>query len=106
MLQTLRAFWQDQRGMALILVAILLPVIIGFSLLVIDMSRANTLHNDLQKAADAFALAAAVELSWARADDHSPPAERQIPLLLPERVAGVQRYQHALHVEHSNRRRS
>jgi Flp pilus assembly protein TadG len=73
MLQTLRAFWQDQRGMALILVAILLPVIIGFSLLVIDMSRANTLHNDLQKAADAFALAAAAELdrstgSWARAE--------------------------------------
>jgi hypothetical protein len=59
--------------MALILVAIMLPVIIGFSLLVIDMSRANTLHNDLQKAADAFALAAAAELdgatgSWARAE--------------------------------------
>ncbi|PSJ57643.1 pilus assembly protein TadG-related protein [Pseudaminobacter soli (ex Li et al. 2025)] len=73
MLQTLRAFWQDQRGIALILVAIMLPVIIGFSLLVIDMSRANTLHNDLQKAADAFALAAAAELdrssgSWARAE--------------------------------------
>ncbi|MEP9395930.1 pilus assembly protein TadG-related protein [Mesorhizobium sp. KR2-14] len=62
MLRTLQAFWRDQSGIALILVAIMLPVIIGFSLLVIDMSRANTLHNDLQKAADAFALAAAAEL--------------------------------------------
>ena len=62
MLRTLRAFWHDQRGVALILVSIMLPAIIGFSLLVIDMSRANNLHNDLQKAADAFALAAAAEL--------------------------------------------
>ena len=73
MLRTIQAFWRDQSGIALILVAIMLPVIIGFSLLVIDMSRANTLHNDLQKAADAFALAAAAELdgqsgAWARAE--------------------------------------
>jgi bifunctional non-homologous end joining protein LigD len=27
----------------------MLPAIIGFSVLVIDMSRANNLHNDLQK---------------------------------------------------------
>ncbi|MER9295237.1 pilus assembly protein TadG-related protein [Mesorhizobium sp. M0621] len=51
----------------MILVAIMLPVIIGFALLVIDMSRANSLHNDLQKGADAFALAAAAELDG-RAD--------------------------------------
>src|SRR5438067_36221 len=62
MLGTIRAFWNDQRGIAMILVAIMLPVIIGFALLVIDMSRANSLHNDLQKGADAFALAAAAEL--------------------------------------------
>ncbi|MER8464080.1 pilus assembly protein TadG-related protein [Mesorhizobium sp. M1396] len=62
MLGTIRAFWNDQRGVAMILVAIMLPVIIGFALLVIDMSRANSLHNDLQKGADAFALAAAAEL--------------------------------------------
>ncbi|CAN7252416.1 pilus assembly protein TadG-related protein [Aminobacter aminovorans] len=73
MLRTLRAFWQDQRGIALILVSIMLPAIIGLSLLVIDMSRASTLHNDLQKAADSFALAAAAELdgsagAWARAE--------------------------------------
>lgn len=73
MLRTIRAFWQDQRGVALILVSITLPAIIGFSLLTIDMSRVNNLHNDLQKGADAFALAAAAELdgsigSWARAE--------------------------------------
>jgi Flp pilus assembly protein TadG len=73
MLGTIRAFWHDQRGVALILVSIMLPAIIGFSLLAIDSSRLNNLHNDLQKAADAFALAGAAELdgstgSWARAE--------------------------------------
>ncbi|MDX8526633.1 pilus assembly protein TadG-related protein [Mesorhizobium sp. MSK_1335] len=73
MLRTIREFWDDQRGIAMILVAIMLPVIVGFALLAIDMSRANNLHNDLQKATDAFALAGAAELdgstgSWARAE--------------------------------------
>lgn len=73
MLRTIRAFWHDQRGIALILVSVMLPAIIGFSLLAIDMSRVNNLHNDLQKAADAFALAGAAELdgstgAWGRAE--------------------------------------
>lgn len=73
MLRTIRAFWHDQRGIALILVSITLPAIIGFSLLAIDMSRVNNMHNDLQKAADAFALAGAAELdgttgAWGRAE--------------------------------------
>lgn len=46
----------------MILVAIMIPVLIGFSLLAIDMSRVNSLHNDLQKGIDAMALAAAAEL--------------------------------------------
>ncbi|RWA62029.1 pilus assembly protein TadG-related protein [Mesorhizobium sp.] len=62
MLRTIRAFWHEQRGIALILVSIMLPAIIGLSVLAIDMSRANNLHNDLQKGADAMALAAAAEL--------------------------------------------
>lgn len=62
MLGTIRAFWNDQRGIAMILVAIMLPVLVGFALLAIDMSRANGLHNDLQKGVDALALAAAAEL--------------------------------------------
>ncbi|RUU21386.1 pilus assembly protein [Mesorhizobium sp. M7A.T.Ca.TU.009.01.3.2] len=67
MLGTIRAFWKDQRGVAMILVAIMLPVLIGFALLAIDMSRANGLHNDLQKGVDALALATAAELDG-RAD--------------------------------------
>ncbi|TPJ89762.1 hypothetical protein FJ434_10120 [Mesorhizobium sp. B2-5-13] len=62
MLGTIRAFWNDQRGVAMILVAIMLPVLIGFALLAIDMSRAYGLHNDLQKGVDALALATAAEL--------------------------------------------
>jgi Flp pilus assembly protein TadG len=62
MLRVLRNFWNDQRGIALILVSITLPALIGFSLLAIDMSRVNNLHNDLQKGADALALATAAEL--------------------------------------------
>ncbi|MDX8496393.1 pilus assembly protein TadG-related protein [Mesorhizobium sp. VK22B] len=74
MLRTIRAFWHDQRGIALILVSIMLPAIIGFSLLAIDMSRMNNLHNDLQKGTDALALAAAAELNgrsdaWTRAEN-------------------------------------
>jgi Flp pilus assembly protein TadG len=58
----LKRFFFDEEGVALILVAIMLPVIIGFAVLAIDMSRVNNLHNDLQKGADAFALAGAAEL--------------------------------------------
>ena len=46
--ETFRRFRHDERGVALILVTIMLPVIVGFALLAIDMSRVNNLHNDLQ----------------------------------------------------------
>lgn len=73
MLGTIREFWNDQRGIAMILVAIMLPVLIGFAVLALDMSRANGLHNDLQKGVDALALAGAAELdgnsdAWTRAE--------------------------------------
>ncbi len=70
MLRVVNRFWRDERGIALILVSIMLPAIVGFALLAIDMSRANNLHNDLQKAADAFALAAAAELDG-QSDAHT-----------------------------------
>ncbi|MGT2466642.1 pilus assembly protein TadG-related protein [Mesorhizobium atlanticum] len=52
----------------------MLPAIMGLSLLAIDMSRMNNLHNDLQKGTDALALAAAAELNgrsdaWTRAEN-------------------------------------
>lgn len=58
----IKGLLQSEDGVSLILVTITLPVIIGFALLVIDGSRAYSLHNDLQKGADALALAAAAEL--------------------------------------------
>ena len=67
MLGAIRAFWNDQRGVAMIFVAIMFPVLIGFSVLAIDMARLNGLHNDLQKGIDALALATASELDG-RAD--------------------------------------
>lgn len=62
MRRILREFWNDQRGIAMLLVAIMLPVLIGFSLLAFDMSRATGLQQQLQKGVDAIALAAAAEL--------------------------------------------
>lgn len=74
MLRIIRAFWHDQSGLALVLASVMLPAIIGLSLLAIDMSRMNNLDNDLQKGTDALALAAAAELNgrsdaWTRAEN-------------------------------------
>lgn len=80
MLGTIRAFWKDQRGIALILVSITLPAIIGFSLLVIDTSRVNNMHFDLQKGADAFSLAGAAELDGS--SDSIVRADRAIQTLV------------------------
>lgn len=56
------AFQADQSGIALIYVTVALPVIIGFSLLAIDVGRLSTLQSTLQHGADALALAGAGEL--------------------------------------------
>ena len=62
------AFHADNSGIAVIYVAVALPVIIGFSLLAIDVGRLSTLQSSLQHGADALALAGAGEL------DRSPNA--------------------------------
>jgi Flp pilus assembly protein TadG len=79
-LSLLDRFVDDERGSALILVTVMLPVLVGFSLLAIDMSRVNNLHNDLQKAADAFALEAAAELDGR--DDAHERADRALAYLV------------------------
>jgi Flp pilus assembly protein TadG len=84
MLGTIREFWRDQRGVAMILVAIMLPVLIGFSVLAVDMSRLNGLHNDLQKGVDALALAAAAELDGR--SDSITRANRAIDNLLTNKT--------------------
>lgn len=57
-----RSFASDERGSVLVFVSIMLPVLIGFALLAIDMARVNALHFDLQGGVDALALAGAAEL--------------------------------------------
>ena len=82
----LEKFVDDERGAALILVTVMLPVLVGFSLLAIDMSRVNNLQNDLQKASDAFALAAAAEL------DGQPDAEDRAERALLNLVQNSSRF--------------
>lgn len=67
-----RVFTQE-RGAALIYVTLTLPVLVGLGLLAVDGARVFNLGTELQKGADALALAAAAELdgragAQARAD--------------------------------------
>ncbi len=55
-------FWKDRRGYVIALTLIAMPMLLGFSLLVIDVGRSSNLHTDLQNAVDAMALAGAREL--------------------------------------------
>ena len=55
-------FWNDHRGYVIALTVIAMPLLLGFSLLVIDVGRSGNLHTDLQNAVDAMALTAAREL--------------------------------------------
>ena len=50
---------RDQTGVTIILVAILMFVFLGIAALVIDLSNIYVVHNELQNAADAGALAGA-----------------------------------------------
>ena len=65
-LQSLKSLWhkfqKDESGIALIYITAALPVIIGFSLLAIDVGRLATLQSTLQHGTDALALAGAGEL--------------------------------------------
>jgi Flp pilus assembly protein TadG len=60
--RVVRRFRGDESGIALIYATIALPVIIGFGLLAIDVSRLWSLQSSLQHGADALALAGAGEL--------------------------------------------
>jgi hypothetical protein len=57
-----RRFSGDESGYVTALTLISMPLLLGFSLMVIDVSRGNNLHTDLQNAVDAIALAGAREL--------------------------------------------
>lgn len=57
-----KRFLDDNRGYVIALTLISMPMLLGFSLLVIDVGRTGNLHTDLQNAVDAMALAGAREL--------------------------------------------
>ena len=58
-----KSFWNDTSGIVLPYVAIMLPVIVGLSLLAIDGARYMSMQTQMQAAADALALAGARELN-------------------------------------------
>jgi hypothetical protein len=60
--KAIKRFLDDNRGYVIALTLISMPMLLGFSLLVIDVGRGNNLHTDLQNAVDALALAGAREL--------------------------------------------
>lgn len=60
--KAIKSFWNDRRGYVIALTLISMPLLLGFSLLVIDVGRTGNLHTDLQNAVDAMALAGAREL--------------------------------------------
>lgn len=72
-------FWNDHRGYVIALTLIAMPLLLGFSLLVIDVGRSSNLHTDLQNAVDAMALAGARELDGR--DDAIERAEAAIKKL-------------------------
>ena len=57
-----RSFWQDTDGIILPYVTVMLVVIVGTSLLALDGGRSMSLQSQLQKGADALAIAGAAEL--------------------------------------------
>ncbi|TDW37035.1 putative Flp pilus-assembly TadE/G-like protein [Rhizobium azibense] len=60
--RVIRRFWNDHHGYVIALTLVAMPLLLGFSLLVIDVGRSGNLHTDLQAAVDAMALAGAREL--------------------------------------------
>ena len=78
--RTLKDFRNDQSGIALIYVTAALPVLIGLSLLAIDVGRLSSLQSSLQHGADALALAGAGEL------DRRPDAITRANLAIAELV--------------------
>ncbi len=80
MKRSIGSICRDQRGYVFVLALIAMPLMLGFSLIVIDVGRGNNLHTDLQNAVDALALAGARELNGG--DDAITRAEAAIASLV------------------------
>jgi len=77
--RAIKGFWDDHRGYVIALTLIAMPLLLGVSLIVIDVGRSANLHTDLQNAVDAMALAGARELDGR--DDAITRAEAAIEKL-------------------------
>jgi Flp pilus assembly protein TadG len=71
-----RGFWRDEDGFVLVYVTLVFVTLIGFAILAVEASRYKSHQTQLQKAADAAALAAAAELD--RSSDSIERATRAI----------------------------
>lgn len=58
----MKRLFRSEKGYVLVFSILVLPVFVGFGLLIIDAGRGNNAHGDLQAAADSVALAGAREL--------------------------------------------
>jgi hypothetical protein len=59
----MRSIWSDTTGFMVPYVAVMLPAVVGFSMLAVDASRYMSLQTQMQAAADNLALAGARELN-------------------------------------------
>ncbi len=84
MLKQLRSLRKDQRGATMIMVAVSLAAMLAFAVLAIDMSLIQLAKNQLQNAADAAALAAAIEYGITSGDQAAATNEAI-------RIAGLNR---------------
>ena len=68
MLETITRFWRDNRGAAAAVVAVTLPVLIGFETLGVETGLWYLIKRQGQSAADAAAIAAAYEVIAGKTD--------------------------------------
>src|SRR5215210_6368809 len=70
-MRRIHMLWRDEEGFILVYATLVLIALMGFAILAVDASRYKSHHTQLQKAADAAALAAAAEL-----DRHADSLDR------------------------------
>jgi Flp pilus assembly protein TadG len=71
----LRSLWREESGQGLVVAMLVMVVILGFAAMAIDVGLFLHERRDLQKSADAAALAGAQELPYAVADAEQMAAE-------------------------------
>jgi Flp pilus assembly protein TadG len=82
----------NEKGVALILVAVSVVVLFGMGALAIDVGHLYNVKNQLQSAADAAALAGATEMTGATLADMTDSAFDAADRIARRNVADVSRY--------------